>query len=160
MLNKIKAIAKGVVSIFFNLEGATKTEQKVKSKKKKKHIFYREISIGGIKLLKINQRSFDYYRQNTKTNSHITGLEARKKLTRNVLMAKKIGKVTPEKQYYAYGNLIIHVIAGKITSIKNSSIRKPFRKNIDRYNQLNKILDIEDAKPKVYRPNLKKSEVA
>jgi hypothetical protein len=77
-----------------------------------------------LELLELTPKVFRYYRRKVKGNIDVTYDLARKKLTRNVLLAKEIpprdkSDVEKGNKLYQYGNLIILVRNGWVIHIKN-----------------------------------------
>ena len=66
----------------------------------------------GIKLLKVDNKILDYYRNELRDNKHKTYLEARKYLTRNYILGREIHK-NGKLVIIAYGNLDITVDLNK-----------------------------------------------
>lgn len=77
-----------------------------------------------MELLNITNKAFRYYKHRVKGNKEITHDLARRKLTRNVIMAKEIPPRNEEdvkkgNTLYHYGNLHILVKDGWIIDLKN-----------------------------------------
>jgi hypothetical protein len=77
-----------------------------------------------VELLEITEKAFRYYRKKVRGNQDITYDQARKKLTRNVLLAKKLPPRSEEdvqkgNVLYHYGNLHLLVKDGWVIHIKN-----------------------------------------
>ncbi|PLR99523.1 hypothetical protein [Bacillus sp. T33-2] len=107
-----------------------------------------------MKLLKVTDDVFQYYKENVRGNKDITLDQARRKLTRNVMLAKKvvpkddIQRIIGTKIYH-YGNLHITVRWNKVIHIVNHRSGKHYGGwKLDRrkYEQLTKELGIQDDK--------------
>lgn len=94
---------------------------KVKKTKKKQTQHNSLVVINGLKLLKITRPAFHYYRSSVKRNDKVSYITARKKLTRNTMLAmvldcyEKNGK---DWVVYAYGQLEITVSGQTIVNIR------------------------------------------
>lgn len=107
-----------------------------------------------MKLLKLSDNAYNYYRENVKGNKNIAMDQARRKLTRNVLMAKEV-KIRNRldrllgKRLYHYGNMDIIVQFDRVIHIKNIKGGKRkgnWKRDEEKYIQLTKELGIEDSK--------------
>jgi hypothetical protein len=101
---------------------------------------------GEVQLLELSKGAYKYYKNNVKGNENITYDMARRKLTRNVLLAKKVEPELNGKKLYIYGCLHILVVNNKIVWIKNHPGKSTsrFKKNMELYNRLNQELGIPD----------------
>lgn len=103
-----------------------------------------------MELYSLAKGAYYYYRSSCKGNSEITYDMARKKLTRNILLARFIPPRNEQeesdgKEMYFYGNLQILVKNDEIVYIMNSDQKCPgWTKNVELYNELNRILGIPD----------------
>lgn len=107
-----------------------------------------------MKLLNVSNDVLQYYREKVRGNENITLDQARKKLTRNVMLAKK---VTPRKRLdrllgislYQYGNLHMKLRWNKIIYIKNHRSGKHYgnwKLDKEKYIRLSEELGIEEVK--------------
>lgn len=97
------------------------------------------------KLLKVSRTALNDYRTTVKGNTYIPKLEARKKLTRNVLMVKDDVIEKGNVKTYRYGNLVIAVEGKKVIAISNYKGKlKHFKKDKKRYYELNRELQIKE----------------
>jgi hypothetical protein len=78
-----------------------------------------------LKILKLTDEVFQYYRENVRDNENISRDQAARKLTRNVLLAMEV----PPRNFletwtgntkYIYGNLHIIVKRGKVIKLFNN----------------------------------------
>lgn len=115
-----------------------------------------------MRLYKLTKNSYDYYRQNVKGNEFTTYNQARKKLTRNILLSSNKMLCGDGDTIFFYGNLEIRVNkANKIILLKNNhSINYIFRVDRDKYNELNELLGITDNKPGLIEKLVSKLQVA
>jgi len=84
-----------------------------------------------------------YYRKNVRGNKLASDNLIQKKLTRNILLAKKY-HITDDIDLYLYGNLLIFVGGNIIIYIHNIKRKNilPFKIDKDKYNKLNDVLAI------------------
>ena len=106
-----------------------------------------------IRLLNLKESAFDYYRNNVKGNVNITFDQARRKLTRNVLLAVErtnLKNLLKCKQVYIYGNMRIIVRFGTIVEIENyiTDVVPNWTKDEEKYEQITKELGIHEDKNK------------
>lgn len=104
-----------------------------------------------MKLLDLQPNAYRYYKRNVKGNENISFEDARKKLTRNVELAELLQPTEDQMmqgvEMYAYGNLLIKVELNKIVWLKNlygKNKRGVWQHSLEKYNELNKKLGIED----------------
>ncbi|MBL4951063.1 hypothetical protein JK635_02260 [Neobacillus sp. YIM B02564] len=104
-----------------------------------------------MELLNISQKALNYYRKHVRGNEGITVDQAKRKLTRNVLLAKKLHPNCQEdinkgNVLYQYGNLLILVKDNCIIHLKNHYNVNSYRDwKLDRfkYVELSKEFGIE-----------------
>lgn len=72
-----------------------------------------------MKVLKVNDFALQSYRSFVKGNRSLSSNEVAKKLTRNVLLAKKIAEIE-NQAWYAYGKLRILVEDNTVTCVMNN----------------------------------------
>ena len=110
------------------------------------------MKINGIKLVTLSRGVLRTYRENVKGNEDLSKLDIRKKLTRNVLLAKEDENATGlfenllGVRYYTYGNLHIRTWFNHVLTVENHKgghHYKGWRKDHKRYDKLNKDLEIE-----------------
>lgn len=96
-----------------------------------------------LKMLQMGKGVYQEYVNTVKGNENTPYDVAHKKLSRNVILGRKIS-TNGETTLYHYGNLDITVVGNTITGIKNNkgNIGRKFKKNIPRYIKLNKQLGI------------------
>lgn len=85
-----------------------------------------------LKLLQLGKGVAKYYRQNVKGNKDADCSMIQRKLTRNVLVGKRIKPKEEGKTLYIYGNLEILVVGNTIVWLKNNSGKTRYRVNEDR----------------------------
>lgn len=96
------------------------------------------------KVLELTENAYRYYRSCVEGNRFVSFELARKKLTRNILLARKVPNLTVDasKQLYIYGHLQILVQSDKIVWVKDEPKRCRFSKDMKKFAKLNKMLDI------------------
>lgn len=103
-----------------------------------------------MELLKLSESAFEYYKKNVKGNENITLDMARRKLTRNTLLAAKTSTLADKlklQQEYVYGCLRIVVRFGTIVKLENHVPQVPgWKVNKKEYIRLSKILGIPQDK--------------
>lgn len=80
-----------------------------------------QVEYGGIKLFKLKQKAYDYYRLGTRGNHDISFMEARRKLTRNIMISKIVDRWLEGKDEYTiymYGALKIETCNDLIIKVK------------------------------------------
>lgn len=105
-----------------------------------------------MKLLKLTDEVFQYYKENVKGNENISEDQAARKLTRNVLLAMPVPQRSPVERLignmkYIYGNLYIVVRRNKVVHISNQSGGKRYGgwfKDQAKYDELTKLLEIAE----------------
>jgi hypothetical protein len=102
-----------------------------------------------MKLLKLKRGIFSQYRKRVKGNADTPYHIVQVKLTRNVALAYRVPQSAKDKQEgiqrYHYGNLHIHVKGGTVVKIRNHNyFGGGFRKDKERYRELNDLLGITD----------------
>lgn len=103
-----------------------------------------------IKLLKVNKKLIDKYRDVVKGNKEKPDDQVVKRLTRNVIMANEVNHSNKFKRWigvkvYHYGNLHITLIGNRVIEIVNhpgGHHYKGWRKDEKLYNKLNEKLGI------------------
>lgn len=96
-----------------------------------------------MKLFKLGGNVFNTYRTTVKGNENISKPQARRKLTRNIMLAVKRYNKIEGLDYYMYGCLHMIVKGDTIVWIKNRcSVPPMWFKDIDKYNELNVLLGI------------------
>jgi hypothetical protein len=105
-----------------------------------------EVLMKNIKLYNVKPEVFEYYRLNTKGNRNTSHDQIIKKLTRNVLLSRKLNNDKDGNEIYQYGRLLITVNPNTytITEISNYTISNYYwnGKHTRKYDMLNKILGI------------------
>lgn len=98
-----------------------------------------------MKRLNMSKRMYEYYRDSVKNNETITFSQARRKMTRNMLLANKADSSNYIGQMYQYGRLWFVVRDNKIIWMKNKC-RNPEGWILDKekYDELNKTLGIKN----------------
>jgi hypothetical protein len=101
-----------------------------------------------IKLLELTPRVFHEYRNATANNQNITYEMARKKLTRNILLAHEEYNPYNENDdngiMYKYGYMQMIVKNRTVIWMKPSGkYPRGWMKDVDKYDELNKMLGIE-----------------
>jgi hypothetical protein len=114
------------------------------------------VVVNVIRLLNLKESAFEQYRQSVKGNANITFDQAKRKLTRNVLLAVErtsLKNILKCQQEWIYGNMRITVRFGTIIEIENhiSDIVPNWIKDEKRYEQISKELGI-------YRNNFKQNK--
>lgn len=104
-----------------------------------------------MKLLKLSQDMYEVYRKTVKGNEHTSLDQARRKLTRNVLLAKEVSSWLQKligKSIYLYGNLHIAVQFGKVVALENhyGNANGDWKLDKKEYIRLSKELGITDNK--------------
>ena len=96
-----------------------------------------------IELLNITPNAFQIYTETTRGNSGISMLEARKKLTRNVLLSVRSRETKSGNVWYLYGRLYILVRNNTVIHVSNHN-RTPdeWEEDYNRKQELNKILGL------------------
>lgn len=102
-----------------------------------------------IKLLTLSENSLNYYRKNVKGNENIPEEQARRKMTRNMMLAFQYKKDSEKKKYprvwHTYGCLRFIVKNNEVISILNHQpVYKVWEKDWDRYVGLNKEFEIDE----------------
>jgi hypothetical protein len=98
-----------------------------------------------MELLKLKRKVEEYYRNNVKGNKNISYDQIRRKMTRNMLLAKKEDSTGYPCQMYKYGSLWFLVKDGKVVWMKNKcKVPEDWVLDKDKYNKLNKELGIEE----------------
>lgn len=96
-----------------------------------------------MELLKFKFKVFEYYKENVTGNNEVDYLEARKKMTRNMLLAYKEDSSEHSAQLYKYGSLWFLVDNNKIVWMRNRcSIPQDWTLDKQRYVELSKELGI------------------
>lgn len=96
-----------------------------------------------LELLKLKKEAYYIYKQ-THGNRDTSYDKARRKLTRNVLLADRIRAISGNQILYKYGCLDILVRDNEVIRVHNSYNKKyNFKKDIIKYNELNRLLGIE-----------------
>ncbi|MFO1442945.1 hypothetical protein KDN24_06905 [Bacillus sp. Bva_UNVM-123] len=107
-----------------------------------------------MKILKLSNAAYHYYRDKVKGNITITKEQAARKLSRNILLAKevklksKLDRLLGKKLFH-YGNLHITTQWNKVISIKNHRTGKHYgnwKLDKEKYIKLSKELGITDIK--------------
>ena len=98
------------------------------------------------KSLELSEEAYQYY-CNTFLKNESTSLdEAKKKLTRNVILSSNFGKGKPKvfsrRHLFHYGTMEIRVKGNKIVHIKKNDQAKKFTKNKRKYHYLNDHYDL------------------
>lgn len=98
-----------------------------------------------MELLQLGKGVLPYYRKHVRGNEDIDQNLAQRKLTRNVLLAKKALCDEQGKVLYLYGNLEILVVNDTIVWIKNhpGRRRRGLDPNLDLYTAFSRLLDID-----------------
>jgi hypothetical protein len=93
----------------------------------------------------LTNRAYKYYIQNTNGNANLSYFEAKKKLTRNVLLGHKLEQKEEGKLLVKYGNLYMLLVDYRIVWIKNyKKVSSGFNVDMVRREYLNEILGIKD----------------
>lgn len=100
-------------------------------------------------LLTLNTDALNYYKKNVKGNVNTTEDQARRKMTRNMMLAHAYQQDGSAKKHprtwYSYGCLRFIVKNGEVTWMKNNNrLIYQWKKDIEKYNELNKLLEIEE----------------
>jgi hypothetical protein len=99
-----------------------------------------------IELYKVDDSVIDYYRLNVRDNTYTPNDIIRKKLTRNILLSKRLDDDENGNAVYLYGQLIIIVNqkAKTIVEVSNytQGVNRHWHKDLSRYNILNLALGI------------------
>jgi hypothetical protein len=101
-----------------------------------------------LKVLKITEEVYQYYRENVKGNQNTSRDQAARKLTRNIKCADKVPRKFNEMfdsfREYWYGNLYILVHRGTVVQIRNHKGRSLHGWQLDnaKYHKLTKRLGI------------------
>lgn len=97
-----------------------------------------------MELLKFKRGLFDIYKKTVKGNEKISYLEARKKVTRNMLLAKKV-ELEGNRVLYQYGSLHFVVHDHRIIWIRNyQPVPNDWVLNKVDYIRLTKYLEIDE----------------
>ncbi|AKO91978.1 hypothetical protein BEH_07620 [Priestia filamentosa] len=97
-----------------------------------------------MELLRFSKKAFRYYSFEIKGNEGVSYLEARKKMTRNMLLAYKSTAEGYEGDLYKYGCLWFLVKNNRIVWMRNKSyFPLGWKKDHERYEQLNEELGIK-----------------
>ncbi|PLS07799.1 hypothetical protein CUU63_10155 [Bacillus halotolerans] len=120
-----------------------------------------------MKILKISPAAIEAYRNDVKRNYDIEEDQARRKLTRNVMLVKEFRPEAIKKGFisktYSYGNLKIIVRHNTIIKVRNiKGDPEPWHFPKKRYIELNKLLGIRDCKfssKSHYRNNKNKNKI-
>ena len=95
-----------------------------------------------MKVLKVNDFALQSYRSFVKGNRSLSSNEVAKKLTRNVLLAKKIAEIE-NQAWYAYGKLRILVKDSIVTCVMNhNDIPDDWEVDLNKKKILNDMLGI------------------
>lgn len=110
--------------------------------------FIVEVESEETELLTLNANSLDYYRRFVNGNIDIPEDQAKRKMTRNMLLAFPYKKDSDVKKHprvwYTYGSLRFIVKNNEVTWIVNHKpVFKAWSKDWDEYNRLNKDLGID-----------------
>lgn len=105
--------------------------------------------IEGVEFLTFNESTLNYYRKKVKGNEDISDDQARRKMTRNMLLAYPYKRESSVKKHprtwYSYGSLRFIVKDNKVTSLINHQrVFKAWVKDWDKYKELNARFDIEE----------------
>ena len=98
-----------------------------------------------IKLLELNRKTFNYYREELNGNKNDSYSVAKRKMTRNMMLAQKQPKIELKKgEKYCYGSLHFLVVNNNVVWIKNRC-SKPTGWILDKseYVELNEKLRID-----------------
>lgn len=106
-----------------------------------------------VKVYKITRKAYEAYRDTVKGNKNISLDQSRRKLTRNILLAKELPynslvKKLQGYKYFQYGNLFILVRHNRIVHIANvlGSTSSDWHFDKKKYIELSKELGITDNK--------------
>lgn len=106
-----------------------------------------EIVYKGIKLYKLKQKAYEYYKLSTRGNATITFEEARRKLTRNIMCARKVDSWGEGKDVYTlymYGAQKIVTCNDLIIKVKQHKKKDPqFIFHHRKHAKLSRKLDLE-----------------
>lgn len=102
-----------------------------------------------IELLTLSENSLDYYRKRVKGNKDISEEQARRKMTRNMILAFQYKKDNETKKYprawFTYGCLRFIVKNSEVTWIVNHQpVFKVWKKDWEKYAELNKKFRIDE----------------
>lgn len=103
-----------------------------------------------MKILRLTDKAYEQYKTTVKGNQNISKDQARKKLTRNVLLADEIELDRKDrllgKKRFRYGNMTIHLQFGYIVHIENvkGKFIRGWIKDFKKYDYLTKELGIVD----------------
>lgn len=111
-----------------------------------------------MRLLNLKESAFNQYREQVKGNTNISFDQARRKLTRNILLAaerKRLKNFIRCQQEWIYGNLKIIVRFGTIIEIENhiKDIVPGWTLDQQKYERISKELGIYENK---FKQNVKK----
>jgi hypothetical protein len=98
-----------------------------------------------LRIYRITDEVFQFYRENVKDNENISRDQAERKLTRNILLSMPVPQRNGN-QKWIYGNLHIIVNSNKVVRLLNHSEGKYYPmwfKDETRYNELTKQLGIK-----------------
>ena len=99
-----------------------------------------------MKLYKVNKFVENYYRHSIDGNEDISTDLMRRKLTRNIHLAKELTPITKIIKIYQYGNLLIVTRWGRVIWLHNLRGNVYFTVDQFQRRKLNQILQIEDDK--------------
>lgn len=101
--------------------------------------------VNGIKVYNLSESAYNYYITHVKGNENVDFETAKRKLTRNTKLGMKLRKgEDSSKHLYLYGQLQILVVDGnKIVWLRNDKKQCKFQKDMDKFDELNKQLDIK-----------------
>jgi hypothetical protein len=98
-----------------------------------------------MKLLKLKRKVEEYYRNNVKGNKDISYDQIRRKMTRNMLLAKKEDSTDYPCQLYKYGSLWFLVKDDKVVWMRNKCyVPEDWILDKEKYNRLNEELGIKE----------------
>ncbi|MCA1021557.1 hypothetical protein [Halobacillus litoralis] len=98
-----------------------------------------------MELLEFKPGVFEDYQQSVKNAENVSEDQARRKMTRNMLLAHKAKKIEGKDQLYVYGYLWFWVKGNMIMGVKNGMPPEyGWVKDQKRYEELNKQLGIID----------------
>lgn len=104
-------------------------------------------------ILRLSKKAYELYRTTVRDNEEITYDQARRRLTRNVILAKDITPVEERSKLiktkvYAFGNLHIIVRLNKVIDIENhkkcGNLHRDWKLDVNKRTELNEILGIVD----------------
>lgn len=106
-----------------------------------------------MELIEVSEKAMRYYRKHVEGNKDVSDELIRKKLTRNIMLAKFDQSTSSKKaKVYWYGQLKIVVVDNKIVKLQNcKGANTNWTKDEKEYKRLNKLLGIPNDHSLWYR---------